>query len=166
LVSIRTSRESDAPKLFRIWARAVDVTHDFLSAEDRTAIEPDVMDYVSTTPLVLAVDGNDEPVAFMGLSGANMDSLFIDPDWHGQGVGRMLVGYAFHGRDVLTTDVNEQNEQAVRFYRRLGFEPTGREPTDTEGRPYPLLYMRLERENWIGSRGEQPSLGGGTVCPK
>jgi putative acetyltransferase len=43
----------------------------------------------------------------------------------------------------LTTDVNEQNAQAVDFYEHLGFERTGRSEMDNQGRPYPLIHLRL-----------------------
>jgi putative acetyltransferase len=40
-------------------------------------------------------------------------------------------------------DVNEQNDQAVGFYRRMGFEVAGRSAVDGLGQPFPLLHMRL-----------------------
>ena len=40
-------------------------------------------------------------------------------------------------------DVNEQNEQAVGFYLKMGFTVTGRSPLDAQGKPYPLLHMAL-----------------------
>jgi putative acetyltransferase len=42
-------------------------------------------------------------------------------------------------------DVNEQNEQAVGFYRRLGFEVVGRSAEDGLGQPFPLLHMKTHR---------------------
>lgn len=44
-------------------------------------------------------------------------------------------------------DVNEQNEQALGFYRRLGFAQVGRSPLDGEGRPYPLLHLAQAGEH-------------------
>ena len=46
--------------------------------------------------------------------------------------------------------VNEQNPQAIGFYRHMGFQTYRRTECDQQGRPYPLLYMRL-----IGARGEE-----------
>ena len=42
----------------------------------------------------------------------------------------------------LAVDVNEQNEAALGFYRSLGFELVGRSPTDSGGRPFPLLHQK------------------------
>ncbi len=41
----------------------------------------------------------------------------------------------------LTTNVNEQNEQAVGFYKKVGFKVTGRSEVDDLGKPYPLLNL-------------------------
>ena len=41
----------------------------------------------------------------------------------------------------LTTTVNEQNEQAVGFYKKVGFKVTGRSEVDDLGKPYPLLNL-------------------------
>jgi putative acetyltransferase len=40
-------------------------------------------------------------------------------------------------------DVNEQNSAARRFYEACGFVVEGRSELDDQGRPYPLLHMRL-----------------------
>jgi putative acetyltransferase len=38
--------------------------------------------------------------------------------------------------------VNEQNPEAVAFYRSPGFEVVGRSPLDPSGKPFPILHMR------------------------
>ncbi|EGT71378.1 yjaB [Escherichia coli O104:H4 str. C227-11] len=89
----------------------------------------------------VAVNERDQPVGFMLLSGQHMDALFIDPDVRGCGVGRMLVEHALSMAPELTTNVNEQNEQAVGFYKKVGFKVTGRSEVDDLGKPYPLLNL-------------------------
>ncbi|MEN1336068.1 GNAT family N-acetyltransferase, partial [Pseudomonas aeruginosa] len=59
----------------------------------------------------------------------------------GCGVGRMLVKHALSMAPELTTTVNEQNEQAVGFYKKVGFKVTGRSEVDDLGKPYPLLNL-------------------------
>jgi len=145
MLNIRASGPQDGERVVTIWRDAVDATHDFLLPGDREAIDLLVQDFLPKTPLWLAVDENDRAVGFMGLAGAHMEALFIDPAYRGIGVGRMLVEYALRLHRVLSTDVNEQNGQAVGFYRHLGFVPIGRSATDGEGRPYPLIHMRLEK---------------------
>jgi len=91
----------------------------------------------------VAVDRRDRPVGFMLIAGSHMEALFIDPEHRDAGVGRMLIEYALAVHPILTTDVNEQNAQAVGFYEHMGFERAGWSATDGQGRAYPLIHLRF-----------------------
>lgn len=138
---IRLSTARDASRNLEIWRRAVAATHDFLSPGDLARIDALVADWLPGAEPWVYVDQTVGPLGFMALTGAHVDALFVDPARHGAGVGRALIAHArrLHGR--LTVDVNEQNSRAIGFYERLGFERTGRSPTDGQGLPYPLLHM-------------------------
>jgi len=139
---IRNSTPQDGDRVVEIWREAVDATHDFLSAADRCAIEAEVRAFLPAAPLRLAVDENDRAVGFMLLDNGHMEALFIAPAHRGSGVGRLLVAHALRLHPTLTTDVNEQNGQAVGFYERMGFQRTGRSELDGQGRAYPLIHLR------------------------
>jgi putative acetyltransferase len=83
----------------------------------------------------------------MGMSGSKMEALFLAPEFHRQGGGRRLVLHAQELHGELTTDVNEQNPAACRFYEACGFIVEGRSALDDAGRPFPLLHMRLAAPN-------------------
>lgn len=142
MFSFRSSSPADVDRVVEIWCLAVDATHGFLRAEDRITLEHEVRTFFATAPLTLAVDASDNPLGFMLVQDGNMDALFIDPSYHGQGIGKALVTEALRQYPQLTTDVNEQNHQAATFYKHLGFVPTGRSETDGQGRPYPLIHLR------------------------
>lgn len=141
---IRRSQRHEGERLIAIWCRAVDATHDFLSAQDRAEIEVQVRGFLPEAPLWVAVNDADVPIAFMLLSEHHLEALFVDPDARGMSVGRELVRYALSLIPNLTTDVNEQNSQAVGFYQKMGFVIHGHSATDDHGRPYPLLHLRYE----------------------
>lgn len=144
---IRASTPADGARAVEIWRDAVDATHDFLTPEDRAAIEDEVRGFLPAAPLWLAVDENDRPVAFMLLDGNSMEALFIDPSWRGKGVGKSLVDHAISLHGAITTEVNEQNHQAVGFYLHMGFVPVGRSERDGQGRAYPLIHLRFSPQN-------------------
>jgi putative acetyltransferase len=144
MLKLRRSCPEDSERIIEIWRDAVDATHDFLSAEDRIAIDHEVQEMLPKVSLWLAVEEPDRPVAFMGLFGSHMESLFVDPRHHGRGIGSRLVKHARMLHPILTTDVNEQNFKAISFYQRLGFVPTGRSPTDNQGRFYPLVHLEFD----------------------
>jgi Acetyltransferases len=52
-----------------------------------------------------------------------------------------LVNFALENLNVCKVDVNEQNEQAIGFYKYLGFEIIGRSELDGVGKNYPILHM-------------------------
>ncbi len=145
MIRIRQSTSNDGERAVEIWRDVVDATHDFLTPEDRTAIEAEVRSFLPAAPLWLAVDAGDRPIGFMLLDGTSMEALFIDPAYRGAGVGRALVAHALERHPKLTTEVNEQNGQAVGFYERLGFVAVGRSELDGQGRAYPLIHLRFDR---------------------
>ncbi|WP_343612762.1 acetyltransferase [Novosphingobium sp.] len=138
---IRPSHPEDADRIIAIWRDAVDATHDFLTREDRLALDDLVCGFLPEAPLLLAVDADDRPLGFMLIDGGHMEALFIDPAHRGTGVGAALLRHGLSLHPQMTTDVNEQNAQAVGFYEHMGFTRTGRSALDGQGRPYPLIHL-------------------------
>ena len=69
--------------------------------------------------------------------------LFIHPAHRGKSIGKTLLEYAISNLKVTKVDVNEQNNDAIGFYKRYGFEAIGRSETDASGKPYPILHLEL-----------------------
>ena len=145
---LRDSTTADTDLLFRVWRRSVDATHDFVAPDDLDRIARLVRDeYLPNAPLTVACAEGGRVVAFLGMTGCTIDSLFVDPDVRGTGVGKALIEHAKRRcPDGLDVEVNEQNSQAVGFYDHLGFTVSKRTPRDRQGKPYPLLVM-----NWAGN---------------
>lgn len=80
---------------------------------------------------------------FTGVAEQKIEMLFIHPDSRGQGIGRKLTEYCIQELDAYKVDVNEQNEQAVGFYQKMGFHVMNRQALDSMGRPFPILEMQL-----------------------
>jgi putative acetyltransferase len=145
---IRKSTAADVPALFEVWRTAVEATHDFVSPDDHAEISKLVLEaYLPSADLDVAVDENDKPLAFMGMTGDDIDSLFVHASARGSGLGRLLAELAFSRAAAIRTEVNEQNVQAVEFWKHMGFRETGRSETDREGKPYPLLLMECSGDS-------------------
>lgn len=130
-------------QLTRVWERSVRTTHTFLSEAEVAQIKPFVPQALAGVETLVVAERDDAPVGFMGVRGDRLEMLFLDPDVRGQGLGRRLLEHGIERLGVTELTVNEQNPQAVGFYERLGFSTYRRTELDEEGRPYPLLYMRL-----------------------
>jgi putative acetyltransferase len=140
---ISPTQPEDFDRVVEVWEASVRATHDFVSEPDIQTFKPLVragLPQVETLACMRDADG--QVVGFIGVENGEIQSLFIHPDWRGKGIGRKLLTWAVETRGATTLDVNEQNEQAIGFYRRMGFEVVGRSPVDGMGKPYPLLHMR------------------------
>ena len=141
---LRPARPDDTDVLVDVWRRAVGATHDFLTPDDVRELETGVRDeYLAAVDLTV-VERDGRVAGFVGTVGHRVEMLFVDPNLHGQGLGRALLAHVGRDHPVLELDVNEQNPSALGFYRAQGFEVTGRSATDDQGRPFPLLHLRRE----------------------
>ena len=82
-------------------------------------------------------------IGFMRIAEGNLEMLFIDNNYRIIGIWKKLVTYAINHLQVTKVDVNEQNIQAVGFYKYIGFNVYKRSDLDGEGKEYPILHMRL-----------------------
>lgn len=145
-MSIRERQPADHPRLLELWERSVRATHDFLSDADIAELRPQVRDIYFDAVEIWIYEDAAGVAGFIGLSGAQVEMLFLEPERSGQGIGTRLLDHARGLRGALTVDVNEHNPQAHGFYRRYGFVDTGRSPLDGQGRPFPLIHMALPRD--------------------
>ncbi len=130
--------------LLDVWEDSVRATHHFLSdVEVRKIKEYVPRELKGVSHLVVAESHPGTPAAFMGVENDRLEMLFLAPEERGLGLGRRLLEYGIAHYGVRRVTVNEQNPQAVGFYRHMGFETYKRTVCDEEGNPYPLLYMKL-----------------------
>lgn len=136
---------NDYETLISIWENSVRATHDFLKEEDLQFYKPLILnEYFHHVSLFCYKDSNLEITGFMGIAEDNLEMLFIDPVSRGKGIGKELLIYAIEQQKVKRVDVNEQNAQAVGFYKHMGFHVVNRSEFDGAGKPYPILHMELK----------------------
>lgn len=144
-MQVRPARVEDRERLLDLWERSVRATHHFLANTDIVVLRPLVAEELAGDAVDwwVLVSAAEILIGFLGFANDAIEALFIDPDHHRQGGGRFLVAHAQRlGAGVLSVDVNEQNDAALRFYGALGFSVMGRSPTDAGGRPFPILHMK------------------------
>lgn len=139
---IREISVSEYPRLIEIWESAVLNTHDYLQEEDFQYYKEKLPLYFQHVTL-LGFEQKGILLGFMGISGKNLEMLFVDHKYRGTGIGKALIEYAITDLHVTKVDVNEQNSQAVGFYHHMGFNILKRSALDGEGKKYPILHMQL-----------------------
>lgn len=135
-------RPGDFPQVVAVWEASVRASHNFLTEADIQFFKPFVRDaLLHMGHLACVRDEAGEVVGFIGVMGHKIEMLFVHPQWQRRGVGRQLLEYAVKTLGANQVDVNEQNHQAVEFYKKMGFVVEGRSELDTLGKPFPLLHL-------------------------
>ena len=134
---------TDLKKLSNIWFEASMQAHAFIGQtrlmEQRSLIEEEYLPKAETS--VACLDG--EAVGFISLLGSFVGGIFIAPERQGLGIGRALITDALARKGELSLEVYTENEQAVRFYDRLGFQEVSRRAIDDFGCPFSNARLRL-----------------------
>jgi putative acetyltransferase len=156
-MDIRRATAQDGEVLLDVWLRSVQATHTFVAEKDIQSMIPQVREYLASdeSEFWTLCDNSGAIMGFIGMRGSKMEALFIAPEFHGRGGGRRLVRHVQSLYGELTVDVNEQNSAARAFYEACGFVVEGRSELDEQGRPYPLLHMRLDAEAAGGSTAQK-----------
>ena len=137
--------EDFVQSLLEVWESSVRSTHGFLKEGEVEYLRPFVEQGIREVPLLFYAEENGAPCAFLGMDGDSIEMLFVAEELRSQGIGSALM------RQALTlgarrVDVNEQNPQALDFYRRFGFEVVSRDEVDGLGLPYPILHCALSEK--------------------
>lgn len=133
-------------KLLEVWESSVRATHNFLSNEEILEIKKYVPEALSgISHLIIKTNEDENPIAFMGIENNKLEMLFIAPKYRGKGIGKKMLLYGIENYGVNDLAVNEDNPLAKGFYEHMGFKVYERHELDDQGKPYPVLYMRLEK---------------------
>ena len=137
-------RKDLLPTLLAVWDSSVRATHEFLREGDVEFLRPYVEQGLGEIPLLFCALEDGRPIAFLGMAGDSIEMLFVHGDCRQRGIGSALMREAL-AHNARRVDVNEQNPQALAFYRRFGFEVASRDGTDSLGLPYPILHCELKK---------------------
>ena len=138
--------KNEFPTLLTIWESSVKATHHFLKPGDIETIKNIIVEkeIFSLVNLICIRNSDNQIVGFLGIAEDKIEMLFIDPEYIGKGLGKKLLLHGIVDLQATKVDVNEQNENAVKFYEHFGFKTISRSELDGQGNPYPVLHMELK----------------------
>lgn len=118
---IRPYKITDLEAVLAAWENASKVGHPFLSeaflAQERVDLRE--LYLPNTETWVFEQDG--QVIGFISLMGNEIGGLFVQPAFHGTGVGRQLMEKAKSLHPVLELEVFKSNSVGRRFYAKCGF---------------------------------------------
>ncbi|KGJ91002.1 acetyltransferase [Colwellia psychrerythraea] len=145
-MKIDNAAKADYLVLIEIWEKSVRATHDFLPEENIKALKPLILEhYFDSVDLRVTKNDNNDIVGFIGVAEGNIEMLFICPELRNCGIGALLLKNAIKHQSAIKVDVNEQNPEAIGFYKHLGFKVFARSELDGQGNAFPLLHMALSK---------------------
>jgi len=120
-VDIRTYSEGDLEDLLLTWERATKLAHPFLTEsfleKEKYNIPNLYLPNADTWVLVIS----ERVVGFIALIGNEVGALFVDPEYHRKGFGKLLMDKAQGLHNRLEVEVFKENSLGRDFYQRYGF---------------------------------------------
>ena len=121
-MQIRQYKESDLKAVLDSWEVATRRAHAFMTdafiAQERKNVAEIYLP--NTDTWVAEIDG--EVQGFIALMGNEVGAIFLQPAWHGKGIGKALMDKAQDVHSVLEVEVFESNSIGRSFYSKYGFE--------------------------------------------
>lgn len=137
-------KKNEYNEVVDVWEASVRATHHFLKEEDIQYFKPRILNtYLDAVELRCARNEDGKILGFLGVADQNLEMLFIHPYYRGKQIGKALLKFSIEKMNVKKVDVNEQNGQAIGFYKKFGFEVSSRSALDSSGKPYPILHLKL-----------------------
>jgi putative acetyltransferase len=130
-------------EIMAVWEASVRATHHFIPEDYIQGIKtllPGILPQVR----LMVYRSQGQVWVFAGVAEQKLEMLFVLPGQQGKGIGRELLLYCMQQWQVNLVDVNEQNEAAVGFYKKMGFNVYNTKPVDGMGKPYPILEMKRD----------------------
>ena len=118
---IRKYKSGDADALVSIWQSATSIAHPFLTDDFIAQETKNLSELHLPNAETWVMERNETPVGFIALIDNEIGGLFLDPTFHGRGLGRAMVDHAVDLKGPLGVEVFEKNEIGRRFYERYGF---------------------------------------------
>lgn len=133
-MKIRQYENSDLGAVLSSWETATRLAHPFMTDEFIAQERINVAEIYMPNTDTWVVEFNGEVKGFIALMGNEVGAIFLQPECHGQGVGKALMDKAQELHDELEVEVFKENSIGRRFYSKYGFtlleeklhEPTGR----------------------------------------
>lgn len=141
---IRNFKESDIHDIETVYeksnnALSLNVTPDFFKKDKKKFVTSTIRSCKNSV-----YEHKGKVVGVVSSSADCIEGLFVLPEFWGRGIGTELLNSAMSGKDELFLQVYADNERAVRFYKKNGFEISGSGVCQMTSLPY--FEMRKVRK--------------------
>ena len=137
---IRKYTASDLQKVLSAWENASNLAHPFLSTDFQDKVRHDIPKLYLPNAETWVAEINGDVVGFIAILGNEIGALFVEPVFHGNGIGKALMDKAIDLYEKVELEVFTANAIGRKFYARYGFEYASEGVHDASG--HEVLRLR------------------------
>ncbi len=119
---IRKYQPSDIDAIVEVWLNASEVAHPFLSETFLEQEEKNIRERYLPKTETWVFEDDHRVIGFISMLGNEVGALFLEPAFHGQGIGKAMMDWVAQKHDQLEVEVFKNNIIGKRFYEKYGFE--------------------------------------------
>ena len=121
-IIIRQYCELDLNDILSLWENASKLAHPFLTREFLDKERCNIPNVYLPNADTWVAEISERVIGFISLLGNEVGAIFVEPEYHGNGVGRALMDKAQQLHNDLEVEVFEANSIGRKFYSKDGFE--------------------------------------------
>ena len=118
---IRKFTQRDRDTVMNIWLTSNIQAHSFIPKEYWINHFEQVKEILPQST-VYVYEKNGSVQSFIGLTEHHIEGIFVEESMRGKGIGTQLLNHAKQFFSSLTLQVYEENQSALRFYFKEGFQ--------------------------------------------
>ena len=119
---IRQYQNSDLEAVLLAYESASKLAHPFLDEDFIAKVMKDIPEKYIPMADTWVADVDGEVVGFISLIGNMIGALFLQPSYHGRGIGKTLMDKAVELHGELEVEVFTENPIGRKFYSNYGFQ--------------------------------------------
>lgn len=117
---LRTMKTDDLDPVVQIWLESNRQAHSFIEVDYWEKNKEEVRKMLPHSLIQVAeIEGN--IVGFIGMNETKIEGLFVNSNFQSRGIGHSLIEWAKTRNEVLTLNVYQKNQRALKFYLKEGF---------------------------------------------
>lgn len=121
--SIREYREEDLNGVITSYENASKLAHPFLTSDFLDKERHNILNVYLPNAETWVAELNGKVIGFIALLGNEVGGIFVEPEYHGTGVGKLLMDKAREIHGDLEVEVFVENPIGRKFYSSYGFVP-------------------------------------------
>lgn len=140
---IRQYNDADFNAVLFAWENASELAHPFLTKNFQDQVRKDIPELYLPNADTWVVELDGLVCGFIALLGNEVGAIFLLPEHHGKGLGKLMMDKALELHGDLELEVFERNIVGRSFYKSYGFRLLTRKIHEETGEV--LLRLRFDQ---------------------